>query len=340
MGDYTNRQILLASRPVGSIRDENFELRTGPVPPLNDGEVLIRNYYLSLDPAMRGWMREGESYIEPVNIGDVMRGSTIGEVVESKHPDFAPGDKTFGMGGWQDYTITRPGGRFRKLPDGVPFPLTYFLSVLGVTGLTAYFGLLDVGAPKAGETLVVSTAAGAVGSIVGQIGKIMGCRVIGIAGSTEKCRWITEDLGFDGAINYKKQDVGKELRTLCPDKIDIYFDNVGGDILNECLGRLNVHARVVICGAITVYNAVEPMPGPSNYLTLLTKRSRMQGFVVLDYVERFNEGIMALGQWVAEGKLKHREDIVDGLEQAPKAIHKLFDGSNQGKLIVKIADPA
>lgn len=340
MAARENRRILLASRPVGEIQDENFAQETVAVPELKDGEILVRNLFLSLDPAMRGWMREGDSYIEPVQLGDVMRGSTIGEVLESRNPGYAPGDKTFGMGGWQDYLVTKPEGRLRKLPSGAPFPLTHFLSVLGVTGLTAYFGLLDIGAPKEGETLVVSTAAGAVGSIVGQIGKIKGCRVIGITGSDEKCKWITEELGFDGAINYKTQNVGKELRRLCPKKIDVYFDNVGGPILNECLGLINVHARIVICGAITVYNATEPQPGPSNYLTLLTKRSKMQGFVVIDYMDRFSEGIMALGQWVGEGKLKHREDIVEGLENAPKAIHKLFDGTNQGKLIVKIAEPS
>lgn len=331
-----NRQILLAARPVGNIQESNFKYQEVPAPEPAAGQALVRNLFLSLDPAMRGWMREGDSYIEPVRLGDVMRGGTIGEVIQSKSPEFAVGDKVFGMGGWQDYWLAAPKSGARVLPADVPFPLTNFLSVLGITGLTAYFGLLDVGKPKEGETVVVSTAAGAVGSIVCQIAKIKGCRVVGIAGSDEKCSWITNELGVDAAINYKTQDVAAELRKACPNKIDVYFDNVGGEILNTVLGMINVHARIVICGAITQYNATQPAPGPSNYLTLLTKRSRMEGFVVIDYMDRSMEGIMQLGQWIAEGRLKHREHIVEGLENAPKAIQQLFDGSNQGKLIVKI----
>lgn len=337
MGASVNRQILLAARPVGNIKESDFKYQEAPVPEPGVGQALVRNLYLSLDPAMRGWMREGDSYIEPVKLGDVMRGATIGEVVKSNSPDYAPGDKVFGMGGWQDYYLVGPKGGARKLPADAPFPLTNFLSVLGITGLTAYFGLLDVGRPKAGETVVVSTAAGAVGSIVCQIAKIKGCRVVGICGSDEKCKWILDELGVDAAINYKTQNVAAELRRACPNKIDIYFDNVGGEILNTVLGMINVHARVVICGAIAQYNATEPAPGPSNYISLLTKRSRMEGFVVLDFMDRAMEGVMQLGQWLAEGKIKHREHIVEGLPNAPKAIRHLFDGTNRGKLIIKVS---
>ncbi|NUM56609.1 MAG: NADP-dependent oxidoreductase [Candidatus Hydrogenedentes bacterium] len=337
MSTPVNRQILLAARPTGTIKASDFKYVESAPPVPGPDQALVRNLYLSLDPAMRGWMREGDSYIEPVKLGDVMRGGTIGEVVASNSPAFAVGDKVFGMGGWQDYYLVHAKSGARVLPADVPFPLTSFLSVLGITGLTAYFGLLDVGKPKAGETVVVSTAAGAVGSIVCQIAKIQGCRVVGIAGSDEKCAWIKNELGVEAAINYKTQDVATELRTACPKKIDVYFDNVGGEILNTVLGMINVHARVVVCGAITQYNATQPTPGPSNYITLLTKRSRMEGFVVIDYMDRAMEGIMQLGQWLAEGRLRYREDIVDGLEHAPTAILRLFNGSNTGKLIVKIA---
>lgn len=333
-----NRQWLLKSRPEGGIVDDNFEYRESAVPTPGDGQILVRNLYLSLDPAMRGWMSDMDSYIEPVGLGDVMRGGCVGEVVESNAPDYAPGDKVFGLLGWQDYALAGPDDLPNKLPDEIPLPLTAFLSVLGLTGVTAYFGLMDVGQPKKGDTVVVSTAAGAVGSIVGQIAKIKGCRVVGIAGTDEKCKWIVDDLGFDAAINYKTQNVGDELDKHCPDKIDVYFDNVGGEILNEALARINVHARVVICGAITRYNETEPSPGPSNYINLLLKRSRMEGFVLTDYLDRFPEAVVQLAQWIQAGQIRWKEDVVEGLENAPKAIHKLFDGTNQGKLIVKIAD--
>lgn len=339
MSAGVNRQWLLKSRPEGDIKDSDFEWKESPAPTPEDGEILVRNLFLSLDPAMRGWMSETDSYIEPVVLGDVMRGGCVAEVVESKHPEFVKGDKVFGLLGWQDYAVVGAENLPNKLPEGLPLPLTTFLSVLGLTGVTAYFGLLDVGRPNEGETVVVSTAAGAVGSIVGQIAKLKDCRVVGITGSDEKCRWIKDELGFDAAINYKTQDVGAGLDKYCPNRIDIYFDNVGGAILDEALGRLAVHGRVVICGAITRYNEVEPTPGPSNYINLLLKRGRMEGFVLTDYLDRYMEAVMALAQWVTEGKLKWKEDIVDGLENAPHAIHKLFTGENTGKLIVKIAEP-
>jgi NADPH-dependent curcumin reductase len=334
-----NRQWLLASRPFGEIKDENFSFQESPIPKPGPGEVLVRNLYLSLDPAMRGWMNDADSYIEPVKIGDVMRGGTVGEVLESNVEGLSPGDKVMGLGGWQDYTVYKQPNLPRKLPAELGLPLTNFLSVLGITGLTAYFGLLDVADPKPGETVVVSTAAGAVGSVVGQIAKIKGCRVVGIAGADDKCKWIVDELGFDAAINYKTQDVAAELRKACPDKIDVYFDNVGGEILNTVLGMINVGARISICGAITVYNATKPQPGPSNYITLLTKRSKMQGFIVMDYADRFAEGLQQLGQWVLSGQIKFKEDVQEGLENAPRIIHRLFRGENTGKLIVHIADP-
>lgn len=338
MPEDTNHQILLVARPVGDIKDSDFKFQETPIPEAGDGQILVKNLYLSLDPAMRGWMSEGDSYIEPVNLGDVMRGGTLGEVVVSNHPDYAVGDKTFGLGGWQEYVVMGSESMPNKLPAEVPLPLTNFLSVLGITGLTAYFGLLDVADPKEGETVVVSTAAGAVGSIVGQIAKLKGCRVVGLAGSDEKCKWVTDELGFDACINYKTENIPKALYEQCPNKIDVYFDNVGGEILNNVLGQINIGARISICGAISQYNATEPVPGPANYLTLLTKRSKMQGFVVLDYAPRFPEAIAQLAQWVMEGKLKFREDVVDGLENAPQAIHTLFAGTNKGKLIIKIAE--
>ena len=330
-----NRQIRLAARPVGAIKETDFESHAGAVPVPGDNEVLIRNLYLSLDPAMRGWMTDRPSYMPPVALGAPMRGATIARVVASNDPDFSEGDLVRALGGWQDYAVVRKEDRLMKVPDGLPIPLSTHLGVLGITGLTAYFGLLEVGLPKEGETVVVS---GAVGSIVGQIAKIKGCRVVGLTGSDEKCTWIRETLGYDVAINYKTEDLDAALKAACPKGIDVYFDNVGGEILNACLGLINFEGRVVLCGAITQYNATEPAAGPSNYINLLTRSARMEGFIVTKFLDKAMEGGMQLGQWLLEGKLQHREDIVEGLEQAPSAILRLFSGDNQGKLIVKIAD--
>ncbi len=331
-----NRRILLAARPEGMIKESDFRMETVAVEKPGDGEVLVRNEYLSLDPAMRGWMTDRPSYIPPVQLGEVMRGGTVGEVLESKHPDFKAGDKVRAMGGWQDYVVSKPDGRLMKLPEGLPIPITAHLSVLGITGLTAYFGLLDVGQPKEGETVVVSTAAGAVGSIVGQIAKIKGCRAVGLTSTDAKCTWIKEELGYDAAINYKTEEISPALAQHCPKGIDVYFDNVGGEILNAALGQINFKGRVAICGAITQYNATKMPPGPSNYLNLLVKSARMEGFIVMNYLDRAMEGAMQLGQWLMEGKLKYKEEIVDNLENAPTAILRLFNSSNTGKLIVKI----
>lgn len=333
----TNRQWILKSRPQAEIQNDTFELREVDIPALQEGEVLCRNLYLSLDPAMRGWISEAESYSEPVGIGEVMRGGCIAEVVESRNPEHQPGDTVLGLLGWQDYAVVPKGEPLNKIPTQLGLPVTNFLSVLGVNGITAWFGLNEIGKPQAGETVLVSTAAGAVGSVVGQLAKLKGCRVVGIAGSDEKCRWLTEELGFDGAINYKTENIHDAIRQTCPERIDVYFDNVGGEILNEALGWLALKARIVICGAMKRFNRTDKLPGPDNYITLLTRRARMEGFVVLDYRERFMEAIGALAPLVLQKKMKFREEIVDGLENAPVAIHKLYNGTNKGKLIIRIA---
>ena len=331
-----NRQWRLAARPEGLIRDSDFEWVEEPVRALADGEVLVRNIYLSLDPANRGWIREGPSYVEPVAIGDVMRGLTIGVVEESRNDRFSAGDVVSGTVGWQDYAIS--DGSDQRVIDPGPLPLTAFLGLFGMVGLTAYFGLLDIGKPKAGETLVVSGAAGAVGSLVGQIGKIVGCRVVGIAGSDAKCAWLTSDLGFDAAINYKTENVVRKLHKHCPDGIDVIFENVGGEILDAELTWINNYARVAVCGLISGYNAAEKVPGPSAFPMVLIRRARVEGFIVIDYLDRTGEAIAKLSEWYAEGRLQYRVDVYDGLETAPSNINRLFDGSNNGKLIIKVSD--
>ena len=330
----TNLQIRLAARPKGLPQESDFQLVEEPVPQPGDGQVLVRNILLSLDPAMRGWMNDVRSYVPPIGIGEVMRGLTVGKVVESHLPGFAAGDLVSGIFGWQRYAVARARD-LTRIPPGID--PTVALGPLGMTGLTAYFGLLDVGQLRADETVLVSGAAGAVGSIVGQIAKIKDCRVVGIAGTDEKCRWLTEELCYDAAINYKTaKDLSDEIRRACPKGVNVYFDNVGGEILDTALRNLALHARVVICGAISQYNATEPPKGPANYLALLVQRARMEGFVVMDFQARYAEAQRQLAGWLAEGKLHYREDVVDGLENAPKALLRLFDGSNTGKLMVRI----
>ncbi|AUB41696.1 Alcohol dehydrogenase superfamily, zinc-type [Nostoc flagelliforme CCNUN1] len=335
-----NRQFLLAARPVGDIKESDFEYREEPIPSPKDDEVLVRTIYLSLDPTNRIWMSDMEQYMPPVEIGEVMRGVIIGVVEESKNPNFKQGDLVSGMLGWQDYAIAlgNSGFSLTRLPNPLPCPLNTFTGPLGATGFTAYFGLLDIGQPKVGETVVVSAASGAVGSIVGQIAKIKGCRVVGITGSDEKCRWLTEELGFDAAINYKTGDLEKALAQACPNGIDVYFDNVGGIILDVVLTKINLHARLPLCGLISTYNASKPVPGPYNYSQILMKRALVQGFIILDYIPRFNEAITEIGQWLNQGKIKYALEIVEGLENAPKAILKLFDGNKKGKLIIKVSN--
>lgn len=332
-----NRQWRLARRPEGEIADDDLELREAPVPDAGAGEVLIRNVYLSLDPTNRVWMSDVDQYLPPVGIGDVMRGGTIGVVESSKHPGFAAGDVVSGVGGWQDFYVS-DGQGLQKLPAGQGVPLVAFMGPLGMTGLTAYFGLLDVGKPKEGETVVVSAAAGAVGSIAGQIAGIHGCRAVGIAGSDAKCRWVTEDLGFDACIDYKREDVPKALRRHCPDGIDVDFENVGGAILDAVLAQINLKARIVLCGLISQYNATEPVPGPYSFPNILMKRARVEGFIILDYAPRFGEASAQLGRWLAEGKIRYKVDVVDGLENAVDGVKKLFTGGNTGKLLVRVSD--
>jgi NADPH-dependent curcumin reductase CurA len=318
------------------VKRSDFEFITVPAGEPGAGEVLVRVLYLSLDPAMRGWMNEGKSYVAPVGLGEVMRAGGVGRVVKSNDPTLAAGDLVVGITGIQDYVVSKAAG-LRKIDPQVA-PLPRYLGALGMTGLTAYFGLLDIGQPKEGETVVVSAAAGAVGAVVGQIAKIKGCRVIGIAGGAAKCSYIVDELGFDAAVDYKNEDVRKALARHCPKGIDIYFDNVGGEILETALSLLARRARVIICGAISQYNSTTGMVGPRNYMSLLVNHALMEGFVVFDYAERYAEGMKALAGWTIEGKLKAREDVVDGLDTFPDTLLKLFRGENFGKLVIKVAE--
>ena len=334
MTTETNRQFLLTKRPVGAATRDTFTYQQVPVGQPKEGQILVKNQYLSLDPAMRGWMNEGKSYIPPVGLGDVMRALGVGQVIASAHPDFAVGDYVNGALGVQDYFLGEPRGFYKVDPKLAPLPV--YLSALGMTGMTAYFALLEVGAPKAGETVVISGAAGAVGSIAGQIAKLKGCRVVGIAGGKEKCNLLIEELGFDGVIDYKNEDVIAGLKRECPKGVDVYFDNVGGDILDAVLSQLNFKARVIICGAISQYNNKEAVKGPANYLSLLVNRARMEGFIVMDYADRYVAAGQEMAGWLAKGQLKSREDIVEGLETFPETLMKLFSGENNGKLILKV----
>ncbi|HVT36231.1 MAG TPA: NADP-dependent oxidoreductase [Nevskiaceae bacterium] len=329
-----NRQFKLAQRPQGMVKASDFEFVESAVGEPQDGEVLTRILYISLDPAMRGWMNEGKSYIPPVGLGEVMRAGTLGQIVASKNPGYKAGDYVVGTDGVQDYAISNTKG-YAKV-DAKLAPLPKYLGVLGMPGLTAYFGLLEVGQPKAGETIVVSGAAGAVGQVVGQIGKILGCRVIGIAGGADKCEFVVKELGFDACIDYKHDDVKKALKKAAPEGIDVYFDNVGGDILDAVLTQLRMKARVVICGAISQYNNMTAVKGPSNYMSLLVNRARMEGMVVFDWAKRYGEGIAQMAQWMAQGKLKSREHVVEGLKTFPETLQMLFTGENTGKLVLKV----
>ena len=330
-----NRAIHLAARPVGLPKPGDWKIVEGAVADPKDGEMLVRVSHISLDPAMRGWMNEGKSYIAPVGIGDVMRAGGAGRVVASKHPKFREGDEVAGSFGVQRYAIS-DGKGVRKV-DTTFAPLARYLGALGMPGMTAYFGLLDIGKPKAGDTVVVSGAAGAVGSVVGQIAKIKECRVVGIAGGADKCRYLVDELHFDAAIDYKSEDVKDALKKHCPKGIDVFFDNVGGEILDAALARLALHARIVICGAISQYNATTAPKGPANYLSLLVNRASMTGMVVFDYADRYGEGARDMAQWIAQGKLHAREDVVEGdVDAFPEVLLKLFKGENFGKLVLAL----
>ncbi|TXS95273.1 NADP-dependent oxidoreductase [Parahaliea maris] len=332
-----NKQWLLKSRPIDTLSVENFQWHEQAIPELKDGEVLVRHLYLSLDPTNRIWTNSWDSYLPPVKIGEVMRGIGIGVVEASRHSKFKPGDFVQGLLNWQTHMLTH-GDQLARLNVAEGVPLTTYHGLLGMIGMTAYFGLMDIGQPKPGETLVVSAAAGAVGSLVGQIGKLEGCRVVGIAGSDDKCRWLVDELGFDAAINYKTGDLEQQLEAQCPEGIDIYFDNVGGDILNIMLAHLNIGARIPLCGMISTYNDKELRPGPSNIGALLMKRALIKGFIVSDYFDRAKEAGEYLLNAYKNDQLKFRLEMHDGLENAPHVFGKLFDGSNTGKLVLKV-DP-
>ncbi|AXT55500.1 NADP-dependent oxidoreductase [Aquimarina sp. AD1] len=332
-----NKQIILKNRPEGLPDKTTWELQENPIPEPKEGEVLIKHHYISLDPAMRGWMREGKSYIEPVELDDVMRAGSIGEVIKSNnHPKFKEGDFVTGWGGVQQYTVTNGDNWYTVDPKLAPLPM--YIGTLGMPGMTAYFGILEVGKIKEGDTVLVSGAAGAVGSIVGQIAKIKGCRVIGIAGGKEKCNYIKDVLGFDAAIDYKSGDIYEAIKNECPKGIDVYFDNVGGEILDAALSRLRMQARIVICGAISQYNNMEDMRGPKNYLSLLVNRATMQGMVVMDYAKDYGKAAREMGGWLAQGKLKSKEDIYNGIENFHETFLRLFSGNKMGKLVLKVIE--
>jgi NADPH-dependent curcumin reductase CurA len=330
-----NGQWRLAARPQGLFAESDFRWVEEETPPVGDGQALVRTVYLSLDPTNRGWAA-GDTYLPAVPLDGVMRGIAIGRVEESRAPGLEPGDAVQGLLGWQRYAVL-PASQLTKLPP-IPLPLSAHLGLLGHIGLTAWVGLLQVGQPREGETLVVSAAGGAVGSLVGQIGKIRGMRVVGVAGTDEKCRWLTEDLGFDAAVNYRKAPVFAGLRRACPDGVDVYFDNVGGETLDTVLSLINLRARIVICGLISQYNATAVPPGPKNLPNLLVKRARMEGFIVLDHLDQAERAASDLVRWHLAGKLQYRLDVVHGLEQAPLAVNRLFDGSNTGKLVVRVSE--
>lgn len=337
--DIENRQFRLARRPSGLPEREDFDLTTETVGPVGEGEVHVRIDYISLDPAMRGWMSSGKSYIEPVGIGEVMRAFTAGTVVESRHDDFAEGDHVTGLLGAQTHAVVA-GDQLNKVDTSI-VDLPVYIGALGMPGMTAYFGTLDVGEVSEGDVVLVSAASGAVGSLVGQIAKQQGAsRVIGIAGGPEKCRYVVDELGFDAAIDYKAEEINDAVKRECPDGIDMFFDNVGGEILDAALANLRVHARVVICGAISQYNVTGHVGdtgyAPKNYLSLLVNRARMEGFIILDYIDRYHEAYPSMAEWIASGKLSHKEDIETGFDRFVEVLRMLYTGENFGKLVLKV----
>jgi len=342
LNSLVNHQIRLAARPVGLPTEANWSRTSEPVSEPADGAVVLQTLALSLDPAMRGWMNEGKSYIPPVAIGEVMRAGGVGRVIASKNAHYAVGDYVSAGFGVQEYLSLEAADMRRNGLVKIDLrvgSLTQWLNVLGMPGMTGYFGLMDVGQPQAGETLVVSGAAGAVGQTVGQMAKIRGCRVVGIAGGQAKCDWVVKELGFDACIDYKAgpSAVREGLKAHCPQGVDIYFDNVGGDILDAVLARINRKARIVICGAISQYNATTAIAGPKNYLSLLVNRARMEGIVVFDYADRYHLAVAEMAGYLKDGRMKSKEDVVHGIEQFPSALLKLFNGENFGKLVLEVA---
>lgn len=329
-----NKQLILTERPKGMPDGNTWTLQDAEIPEIKEGELLIQNHFISLDPAMRGWMNDSKSYIEPVQIGDVMRAGAIGKVVKSKNEAFKVGQTVTGWSGVQQYSISNGDNLY--VVDDSQLPMTKFLGVLGMPGMTAYFGILEVGKIREGDIVVVSGAAGAVGSVVGQIAKIKGCYVVGIAGGKEKCDYITQELGFDAAIDYKSENVFEAIAAKCPKGLDVYFDNVGGEILEAALSRLKKHARIVICGAISQYNNIEDMKGPRNYMSLLVNRASMQGMVVMDYAEHYPQAMREMAGWIIQGKLKSKESIFEGIENFQDTFQRLFTGKKLGKLLLKV----
>ena len=332
----SNKQILLKKRPKGLPKKDTWQLVEINIPKPGEGEFLIQCEYISLDPAMRGWLDDRRSYIPPVQIDEVMRAGGVGKVIESNNPHFNIGDFVYGQTGVQQYVISDGKGYHKVDPNLAPLPI--YTGTLGMTGMTAYFGILEVGELKEGDHVFVSGAAGAVGSIVGQIAKIKNCNVVGIAGGPEKCKYLVEELGFDAAIDYKNDNIATKLKEYFPKGIDVYFDNVGGDILELALSKLAMHARVVICGAISQYNNTTPVKGPSNYLSLLVSRASMKGMVVFDYAKDYQKAAMQMGQWMLQGKLKSKEDVYEGIENFYETFLRLFTGEKLGKLVLKVSE--
>ena len=335
MSEDANRRLVLAKRPTGMVDSETVRLEQSERPTPGSGEALARVRWISIDPTIRTWMDDAPGYLPPIGIGEVVRAAGVAEVIEGDADGLSAGDLVFGMPGWQEYVSVSPAGGWQKLPDGLDPKVG--LGVLGVTGMTAYFGMLDVGRVKEGDVVVVSGAAGATGSVAGQVAKLKGAaKVVGIAGTPEKCAWLVDELGFDAAVNYKTDDIAARLREECPDGIDLYWDNVGGEMLDAALAQLAMRGRVVLCGAIASYSDEGPRTGPANYRMLIVHRGRMEGFIILDYMDRFPEAQGVMAQWVAEGKIKHAEHVVEGLENAPDALNLLFTGGNTGKVIVEV----
>ena len=336
MAEDFNQQVVMATRPDGYPQQSDFDLRHSPIPEPEEGELLVKINWLSLDPYQRGRMRMSKSYAAPLEINEVITGGVVGKVIKSRTPRFITGDMVEGLLGWQSYAISNGEG-LRKIDIAIG-PASYFLGILGMPGLTAYFGLLYVGQPKPGDTVVVSAASGAVGQLVGQIAKKMGCRVIGTAGTNEKVDYIINELGFDAGINYKESDISDELVKYCPDGIDVYFDNVGGIITDAVMNHINKFARIVVCGQISQYNLKEPEMGPRNARLLTVQQARMEGFLIYQFEKRYEEGLQRLSKWLKDGTIQYRENIVHGLHNAPNAFIGMMHGQNFGKLLVKVSD--
>lgn len=333
-----NRRFLLAERPTGPVDENTYDLVREPVPQIGDGEALVKVKWISIDPTNRTWIGEEPTYLPPVAIGEVMRSLGLGEVVESNNENYPVGALVNGLTGWQDYVMISDEMPLMVVPPEVQAEPAQLLGTMGMTGCTAYFGMLEIGRPEEGETVVVSAAAGAVGSVAGQLAKIRGARVVGIAGGPEKCAWLTDELGFDASVDYKADDWREQLKAATPDGIDVNFENVGGQIMEAVMGRLNLRARMVLCGLISGYNETEPPPGPRTFGNLLIKRVTLQGFIILDYYPRFGEAIRELSGWVADGRLRSEQTVVEGFEELPNALNMLFAGRNMGKLVVHISD--